>query len=111
MAEEGIVNPASYDDATIIMLLLDGTLARNRHFDFFSTERGRTVHRQAKILEGVLHDLKNGAKIISEVALPGEWRVVLENKENHYRRTVIMTETMHKIFRALRKKVMKETMR
>ncbi len=104
MPSEESLNLASYDDATLITLLLNGTVARNRHFEFFSTERGRTVHKQAKTLEGVLHDIKNGAKVVSEAKDEWGWRVILENEENRYRRTVIMTDTMHQIFHTQRKK-------
>ncbi len=104
MAAEEHLDLASYDDEALIILLLNGTVARNRNFEFFSTERGRTVHKQAKTLEGVLHDLKNGAKIVSETKDEWGWRVVLENEENRYRRTVIMSDAMHRIFLAQSKK-------
>ena len=104
MAAETTVNWAERDDATLIAMLVDGTLTRNRNYEFFSTERGKTVHKQAKTLQGVLHDLKNGAKIVSEGKDEWGWRIVLENAEDRYRRTVIMTDIMYEIFHTQKKK-------
>jgi len=104
MTPESPTNWADRDDATLIAMLVDGTLTRNRNYEFFSSERGKAVHKQAKTLQGVLHDLKNGAKVVSEGKDEWGWRIVLENEESRYRRTVIMTDIMHEIFHTQKKK-------
>ena len=43
MLPEERTNWAERDDASLLTMLVDGTLTRNRNYEFFSTERGKTV--------------------------------------------------------------------
>lgn len=105
MPTDDLNNLIGLDDASLLTMIIDGTLTRNRSYEFFSTERGKTIHRQAKTLQGVLLDMKNGAKVVSEGKDEWGWRIVLENAETRYRRTVIMSPDMHEIFRQRKKRL------
>jgi hypothetical protein len=90
----------SFDSATdkeLISMAIAGKLSRNRHFDFFKTERGQTIFKKAKRLQGFIKDMNNGGKIVEKTVENGLVRLIIENKIEKYKRTAFMDITMFDI--------------
>lgn len=89
-------------DSRIISMVVDGTMSRNKFFEFFKTKRGQELFKKARILKGFIKDLENGATIIGEKKDSGSILITIENVTEKYKRTVFMDEIMYSVF-SLRK--------
>ncbi len=88
----------SETDREVIELLISGAVSRNKNYDFFMSDRGKTLHRQSKIMQGLFGDIKNGAKIIEKRNDGTSVILVIENEAEKYKRTMVLTETMYEVF-------------
>jgi len=80
-------------------MVMDGSLTRNKNFEFFKTKRGQELFRKARIIKGFIEDLDKGAKIIGEDRDKESILITIENNEEKYKRTVFMDETMYSVFK------------
>jgi hypothetical protein len=91
----------NYDDLSdkrVLAMVLEGTLTRNKNFEFFKTKRGQDLFRKARIIKGFIQDLDKGAEIIGEDKEKESILITIENNEEKYKRTVFMDETMYSVF-------------
>jgi len=86
-------------DKSVIAMVMDGSLTRNKNFEFFKTKRGQELFRKARIIKGFIEDLDKGAKIIGEDRDKESILITIENNEEKYKRTVFMDETMYSVFK------------
>ena len=91
-------NCENLSDKSVIAMVLDGALTRNRNFEFFKTKRGQELFRKARIIKGFIQDLDKGATIIGEDREKGSILITIENDEEKYKRTVFMDEIMYSVF-------------
>ncbi len=85
-------------DRQLLKMVVDGTLSRNKNFEFFKTKRGQELFRKARILKGFLKDLENGATITDESKDKDSILITIENSMEKYKRTVFMDELMYAVF-------------
>ena len=79
-------------------MVLDEALTRNKNFEFFKTKRGQELFRKARTIKGFLDDLKKGAVVVGEKKEEDTFQITIENKEDKYKRTIFMDETMYSVF-------------
>lgn len=87
-----------FTDRRIISMVIEGTLTRNRHFEFFKTKRGLELFKKATILKGFLKDLEKGAKVTDLNIETENVFITIENKTEKYKRTVLMDKNMYSVF-------------
>lgn len=85
-------------DRSIISMVIEGKLTRNRHFEFFKTARGLELFKKATILKGFIKDLEKGAKITDLNIEKENVFITIENKTEKYKRTVLMDRNMYSVF-------------
>jgi len=85
-------------DKVVLSMVLDGSLTRNKNFEFFKTKRGQELFRKARILKGFIQDLDKGATITGEDREKESILITIENNEEKYKRTVFMDELMYSVF-------------
>ncbi len=88
---------SSLSDKELIKMAVSGKLSRNRHFDFFKTDRGQDIFKKAKRLEGFIKDMNNGGEIVEKTVENGLVRLIIENKVEKYKRTAFMDLVMFDI--------------
>jgi hypothetical protein len=91
-------NVADMSDNQLLAMVVDGTLSRNKNFEFFKTKRGQELFRKARIIKGFMKDLENGAKITAESKEKDNILITIENNLEKYKRTVFMDELMYSVF-------------
>lgn len=85
-------------DKAVLTMVLDGSLTRNKNFEFFKTKRGQELFKKARILKGFIQDLDKGATIVGEDREKESILITIENNEEKYKRTVFMDEIMYSVF-------------
>jgi len=92
------ISISDMSDKQLLAMVVDGTLSRNKNFEFFKTKRGQELFRKARIIKGFLKDLENGAKITGEAKEKESILITIENNLEKYKRTVFMDELMYSVF-------------
>lgn len=85
-------------DFSVLTMIMDGKFSRNKNFDFFKTDKGKEILRKAKMLKGVINDMKNGAKITDEKKQDEQIKITIENDIDKYRRIIYMNTAMYSVF-------------
>ncbi len=91
-------NLSDLSDKQLLLMVVDGTLSRNKNFEFFKTKRGQELFRKARIIKGFMKDLENGAKITGKSKENDSILITIENSLEKYKRTVFMDELMYSVF-------------
>jgi hypothetical protein len=91
-------NYGKMTDRQLLAMVVEGTLSRNKNFEFFKTKRGQELFRKARILKGFIKDLENGATITGESKEEDSILITIENSLEKYKRTVFMDEMMYSVF-------------
>lgn len=78
----------------LVLKILSGEISRNKNFDFSKTQKGKNVFKKAKHIKGILQDLDEGAVITDRDTYQGSMKLVLENNEKKYTRTVFFDEQL-----------------
>lgn len=94
-----------FNDDEIFEKLYKEELSRNKNYEFFKTERGRLIHGNVKLLQGILADIKKGASIISVKEEESLYILKIERKELNYTRTVMLTPIQYKFFKIEKEKL------
>ena len=77
-------NCEKLSDKSVIAMVLDGALTRNKNFEFFKTKRGQELFRKARIIKGFIQDLDKGATIIDENREKESILITIENDAEKY---------------------------
>ncbi len=89
-------------DSKLIGMAIDGTLSRNKHYDFSRTERGQAIFKKAKIIKGILDDLGKGATITETKVVEHQTMLSIENDSTKYKRTIYLDLAMFDILKNLK---------
>ena len=85
----------------LIEKVVNGTITRNKNFDFFRSTRGRTIFKKAKIIKGLMNDVKKGGVVVDEKECEENMLIVIENGREKYKNTIFLDKIMYEVYKRL----------